>query len=324
VSTSDVAPTPSTPLGGLHHLTALREAQAASLRHLAVVAPQSSSGGAKISSRKLRPAVPDPDRPKRPLSPWLRFIKDFREKRSDLKGSPKIMLSAASAQWKAMPEPDKRQWQQPYEVEKKSYEAAFKNYVDSGKKAAWERPADKPKVPMTAFLQFAQEYRSKNAHMKVTESTKVASAFWKQMSPAEKAPYEQRYAEEKQKYAKAMEQYKASGKEEAWKAKVGIAAKEAEAAKKAEAATLKKKKAALKRTEAAAKKKAMALKKREAAAKKKELAAKKKQAATDKKKLAMTKKKLATEKKKLAAAEKKASAAAKKPPAVSSAAAAAQ
>eukprot|EP00420_Gonyaulax_spinifera_P039781 CAMPEP_0197869792 /NCGR_PEP_ID=MMETSP1439-20131203/611_1 /TAXON_ID=66791 /ORGANISM="Gonyaulax spinifera, Strain CCMP409" /LENGTH=152 /DNA_ID=CAMNT_0043488643 /DNA_START=54 /DNA_END=509 /DNA_ORIENTATION=- len=111
VSTSDVAPTPSTPLGGLHHLTALREAQAASLRHLAVVAPQSSSGGAKISSRKLRPAVPDPDRPKRPLSPWLRFIKDFREKRSDLKGSPKIMLSAASAQWKAMPEPDKRQWQ---------------------------------------------------------------------------------------------------------------------------------------------------------------------------------------------------------------------
>eukprot|EP00420_Gonyaulax_spinifera_P007155 CAMPEP_0197942598 /NCGR_PEP_ID=MMETSP1439-20131203/124490_1 /TAXON_ID=66791 /ORGANISM="Gonyaulax spinifera, Strain CCMP409" /LENGTH=598 /DNA_ID=CAMNT_0043565855 /DNA_START=62 /DNA_END=1860 /DNA_ORIENTATION=+ len=360
VSTLDAAPAPSTSLGGLHHHhMALHGAQAASPRHLAVAAPQPSAGGAKASSRKLRPVVPDPERPKKPLTPWLRFLKDFRAKRSDLKGSPQSVFTAASAQWKAMPEPDKRQWQQPYDVEKKSYETAFKNYVDSGKKAAWERPPDKPKVPMTAFLQFAQEYRSKNTHMKVTESTKVASTVWKQMSPAEKAPYEQRYAEEKQKYAKAMEQYKASGKEEAWKAKVGITVKEVEAAKKKEAAALKTKEAAakkkalalkrreaaagaakkkeaaaLKTKEAAAKKKALALKRREAAAKKKELATTKKAATAEKRKLAVAKKKLAAEKKKLAAEKKKklaaaekklsetAGSAAKKPSAGSSAAAA--
>jgi len=167
--------------------------------------------------------MPDPEKPKRPTTPWLRFLKEFRQT-TTVKG--KEVMSAGAKEWKAMPDAQKRRFEEPYEAECRVYEKALKEYVDSGKKAAWERPPDKPKKPVTAYMLYAQEYREKHPHLKVTEASQIASELWKDMQPAEKVQYEQQYQINLAKYKDDIKAYNESGKEEEWKIKVGITAKQ--------------------------------------------------------------------------------------------------
>lgn len=243
-------------------------------------------------------------------------------------------------EWKALA--DKGQYIQPYEAEMKEYKPKLEEYASSGKKDAWKRDPAKPKAPMTTFLRYAADFRSKHPDMKTTEASKAAGAAWKTATAMERASYGQIYASEKKGYDEALKAYKASGKEEAWKERVGIKAMEDKKSKLKKKEAIKKEKAKVaaatkKRTaaESLAKKKkaaeALAEKKKatlaakkkkaaEAAAKKKKVAAlmKKKKAAAaaaaKKKKIeALAKKKEkaadARKKKALAAAKKKAAAA---------------
>jgi len=240
----------------------------------------------------------DPERPKRPASPWLRFLAEFRQERKDL--AHKEVMKVAADEWKTFSDSKKSQWVEPYKIEKEKYDKDFKQYTDSGKLDAWKRDPEKPKRPITGFLEFAGEFRQKNPAMKMTEATKQASISWKALTPAQKAPYEKRYEEETKKYKAAMEEYKSSGKEAAWKEKKGLDAKDKQKEKAAE----KKKKAieikAAKKAKEAAKKakdKEIKAKKKEAEAAKK---AKKKEADAAKK---AKKKELAAAKKAKAAAK---------------------
>eukprot|EP00418_Pyrodinium_bahamense_P095058 CAMPEP_0179036220 /NCGR_PEP_ID=MMETSP0796-20121207/13506_1 /TAXON_ID=73915 /ORGANISM="Pyrodinium bahamense, Strain pbaha01" /LENGTH=357 /DNA_ID=CAMNT_0020732501 /DNA_START=97 /DNA_END=1170 /DNA_ORIENTATION=- len=217
--------------------------------------------------RGVRPAIRDPDRPKRPLTAWLRFLADFRRENPELK---KDALKAASEKWRVMPAAQKQPWVQSYEADKREYDTLYKAYVDSGKKAAWERPPGKPTRPKTAFLLYSMEYRDKNPHLKMTEQTQLAAALWKDMSPEQKKPYEQKYAQEKEAYTEALTAYKESGAEKAWKDKVGITTAE------------EKKRAAEEKKKAAEEKKKAAAEKKKAAAEKKKAAAEKKKAAVEK------------------------------------------
>jgi len=225
--------------------------------------------------RGVKPAMKDPDRPKRPLTAWLRFLADFRKENPTLK---KDALKAASEKWSVMPATQKQPWVQLYEADKREYDTLYKAYVDSGKKAAWERPPGKPTRPRTAFLLFSAEYREKNPHLKMTEQVQLAAALWKDMSPEQKKPYEQQYAQAKEAYNEALTAYKESGAEKAWKDKVGITMAE----EKKRAAEEKKKAAEEKKKAAAEKKKAAAEKKKKAAAEQKKAGAEKKKASVGK------------------------------------------
>merc|ERR1712060_31653 len=116
---------------------------------------------------------------------------------------------------------------------------------DSGKKDAWKRDPDRPKRPLTGFMRYAQEQRPKFSHIfKVTQQTKEISAAWKALSADAKAPYEQAYKTEKEKYDAQLKAYQASGKEDQWLKKVGIAderAKKQAAEEKAKAKEAEKK-----------------------------------------------------------------------------------
>merc|ERR1712014_509587 len=96
----------------------------------------------------------------------------------------------------------------------------------------------------------------------MTEATKAAAASWKTTLAAERAPYEQAYASEKERYVKELEQYKSSGKEDVWKERVGIKAQE----EKKNQLKLKKKEAAAKEKMKKATALAAAKRKKEAAA----------------------------------------------------------
>jgi len=240
-----------------------------------------------------KPVVRDPERPKKPTTAWLRFLQDFRSKNSSEKGV--TVMKTASGRWKLMKPEEKRPWEDAYQKEKAQFDKVYKEYVDSGKKDAWERPPNKPRKPGSAYFIYAGEYRAENPHLKPVEATKIAAALWKDMTPEKRRPYELKYEKDKEQYNKDLKAYEASGQEEAWKAKVGISKVEGK-----QRAALEKK-----RADAEKKKEAEAAKKKLAAEKKKAAAEKKKAVAAEKKKLAAEKKKLAVEKKKAAAAKKK-------------------
>jgi NADH dehydrogenase/NADH:ubiquinone oxidoreductase subunit G len=216
----------------------------------------------------------------------------------------------AAQDWKQLTLSQRAPYEEPYAQDMKVYSEKFKDYVESGKQDAWKRDPEKPKRPLPGFLRFAQEFRQKRPDLKITSQVKEAAAEWKAMPEEMRKPYEVKYSEEKQIWDRSMQEYKASGKEQAWKERVGLAGVEAKSAAKKEAAAEKKAAAAKKKKEAA-QKKAEAAKRKKAAAKKAEAAANKKAAAAKKKELALARKKkqaAAAEKKKEAALKKKAAA----------------
>ncbi|CAL1159112.1 unnamed protein product, partial [Cladocopium goreaui] len=165
----------------------------------------------------------DPERPLKPATPWLLFLQDFRADattRNTLKA--KEVMTAAAKKWREMPSPDKEKYEAPAKVAKEKYDEAMKAYVDSGKKDAWKRDPERPKRPLTPWMNFIQEHRQ-SASGSVTEVVKSGAAKWKNLSDIEKKGYEVGYAEAKEKYAQAMKAYKDSGKAAAWEEKVGIA-----------------------------------------------------------------------------------------------------
>jgi len=175
--------------------------------------------------RNASTLMSDPQRPKPPVSPWIRFVGDFRKQHQEVKG--KEVLKIASVEWKKMSEKQKSTWEKPYLIEKKTYTDEIKAYVDSGKSDQWKnkteflkRDPEKPKKPMTPWLNFIAEFRVKNPGLKVTEVTQSASKEWKIMTVEKTAPYKKSYEKAKAKYAKELQAYKASGKEQVWKNKV--------------------------------------------------------------------------------------------------------
>lgn len=199
--------------------------QAAPGPHVALVRPYAARSA---SSKPPR----DPERPKRPSSPWIRYLNHCRQQSPDMKG----IMSDAAKQWKAMSDGDKAPFVKPYEVDKAAYEKAFAAYKESGKLAAWKRDPEKPLKPLTAFMLYAKEVRQENPSLKLTEQTKLAGEKWKAMTPPQKQPYEDKASASAKKYKEEMEKYKASGKADVWRDKVGLSktdTKKAQEAKKA-------------------------------------------------------------------------------------------
>merc|ERR1712154_480294 len=114
----------------------------------------------------------DPERPKRPLTPWLVYLGEFRAAKSvELKSAD--VMKRASIEWKGMTDAQKGPYVSRCEGAKAQYEKEFKAYRESGKLDAWKRDPEKPKRPLTPFLRFTQEYRANNSSSgkKITEQT---------------------------------------------------------------------------------------------------------------------------------------------------------
>lgn len=164
----------------------------------------------------------DPEAPKRPISPFFRYLADFRGKTENVSG--KETVKQAAVQWKALTSLQKTPFQVPYEKERTAYVKAKAEYVSSGKKDAWKRDPEKPKKPLTSYLRFVQDHRktASTAGMKVTEVVKSAAAAWKILPLERKKIYESDYVKEKAKYEEDVRAYKASGNEKLWKDRVGF------------------------------------------------------------------------------------------------------
>mmetsp|Transcript_9262 Transcript_9262/g.19042 ORF Transcript_9262/g.19042 Transcript_9262/m.19042 type:complete len:352 (+) Transcript_9262:131-1186(+) len=166
-------------------------------------------------SRFMGTKVRDPEMPKRPVSPWLRFLKQFRKDRPDIKH--KEFMAAAAADWKSLSPNSKAPFESAYHVDKVQYDRDYQAFVDR-----WRRDPERPKKPPTAYLAFAADVRSQNPTLKASEQAKLAGGKWKAMSAAEKQPYQNRVAPQVESYREQMKAYKDSGKEAAWKERRGM------------------------------------------------------------------------------------------------------
>eukprot|EP00397_Hematodinium_sp_SG-2012_P011440 GEMP01011579.1.p1 GENE.GEMP01011579.1~~GEMP01011579.1.p1 ORF type:complete len:369 (+),score=115.76 GEMP01011579.1:182-1288(+) len=169
-----------------------------------------------------RPVLRDPNRPALPLSAYFRFAESYR-KEKNLKGGVQTMKEIGAA-WKTLPEEKKKPFLASYQVDRDKYTAAFQKYKDSGALDAWKRDPLRPKAPLTAFIRYLEEFRNsdKAKGLVVTAVMKEGAIAWKVADLAKKNTLETAYQKDKAVYTKALEEYKASGKDVTWKKKVGI------------------------------------------------------------------------------------------------------
>jgi len=168
-----------------------------------------------------KPALADPERPKRPVGQWLRFLAQFRQK-TDLKS--KEVMKVASSEWKTLTTQQRRPFREADEADRAVYEEKMRAYIRSGKADAWKRDPAKPKKPLSSFFLFLKDFRLKPSPKPESpkELIQRAGKEWGELTPALKQLYADESAKALQEYSKQMQAYAMSGKDELWKKKVGL------------------------------------------------------------------------------------------------------
>jgi len=173
----------------------------------------------------------DPERPKRPLSSYMRFA---AAKRSQGMKS----MSEIGAAWKSASAADKQPFEQAAAADTATYRTEFDKYKASGKLDAWKRDPERPTRPSTAFMTWAQKERTRPdiSALSVSEAAKKLGAEWAKVPAAQKEPLETKFKADNESYKVQLQAYKNSGKEAAWLEKTGRLElqKKADAKKQAE------------------------------------------------------------------------------------------
>lgn len=179
-------------------------------------------------------SIRDPERPKRPLSSYLRFAREFRAKHSDAKD-----MRSISDGWKNLSEAEKQPFEKAFKAEIEVYNTAFKAYKASGKRDDFRRDLERPKKPMTSFFTWARQQRKapEIAHLSMLEQSAVLGPKWAAMPTEEKAALHAESQRLLEAYRAKLDIYKQSGLEEAWLERTGRLEiiRAAEAKKQAEA-----------------------------------------------------------------------------------------
>jgi len=168
-----------------------------------------------------KPAIADPERPKRPVGQWLRFVAHFRKK-TNLTG--REMMKVAASEWKTLSTQQRRPFREADAADRAEYERKKHEYIGSGKAAAWKRDPAKPTRPVSSFFLFVKDFRLKPSPKPELPKELImrAGKEWGKMTPAQKQVYVDKSARALEEYSKKAKAYAASGKEELWRKKVGI------------------------------------------------------------------------------------------------------
>jgi hypothetical protein len=178
---------------------------------------------AVLATRVWFSVVPDPERPKRPLSPYFRFAADYRAQFKDVK----IPAPELAAKWKALSEQEAAPYQQAFLQDKAAHDKEMERYKESGRSEYFKRDPEKPKQPLTPFLAWAQEQRKTGiyATMKLTDAMQALRPVWENIPQAEKDELRRTYDRAKEQHKAQVEEYRSSGKHEKWLAATGRQAK---------------------------------------------------------------------------------------------------
>ncbi|CAA2985317.1 Hypothetical predicted protein [Olea europaea subsp. europaea] len=190
---------------------------------------------------------------KKPSPPYVLWCKDqWNEvKKAYPDADFKEMANLLGSKWKTVSAEEKKPYEERYRAEKEVYlkivgnekrdhEALklleeeqkqktamdlleqylqFKQEAEKGKKKRTKKVKDplKPKQPMSAYFVFANERRAVllAENKNIFEAAKITGEEWKNMTEAQRAPYEQMALKNKERYAQEIEVYNQKKDEEA-------------------------------------------------------------------------------------------------------------
>ncbi|XP_021951746.1 transcription factor A, mitochondrial isoform X2 [Folsomia candida] len=193
---------------------------------------QSRLMSASAGVPKQKDGLAVPPRPKKPLTPYFRFLAQVREDAK--KENPKLkiteLMKKIGTQWDRLDEAGKEKYLAAYKKDMESYSATLDKYQasltpeqtalveqlkmekmskkDKREKKRRVKDLGKPKKPMTAFLLFL---RAQAKHGDTIEQyqqlAKQMGTKWKGMSEAEKAPYLAQYNDAASIYEKDLKKW---------------------------------------------------------------------------------------------------------------------
>eukprot|EP00429_Kryptoperidinium_foliaceum_P017451 CAMPEP_0176035620 /NCGR_PEP_ID=MMETSP0120_2-20121206/17627_1 /TAXON_ID=160619 /ORGANISM="Kryptoperidinium foliaceum, Strain CCMP 1326" /LENGTH=169 /DNA_ID=CAMNT_0017368987 /DNA_START=683 /DNA_END=1192 /DNA_ORIENTATION=+ len=128
---------------------------------------------------------------------------------------PTIQARILSAQYKALPEKEMKKWTKQAEADKLRYQEEMADYVPmekpGGKRKKAKKDPNAPKRNMSAYFLYSIEARpvvkEENPEATFGEIARIISAKFKGLSDSEKAKWEKKAAEDKERYQREMEAY---------------------------------------------------------------------------------------------------------------------
>ncbi|KAG8346679.1 HMG box domain [Trypanosoma vivax] len=159
--------------------------------------------------KEEKPKKPD-DYPKKPLSSYLIFSNDHREKLKAENPDAKIteILQKLGQMWSDASEAVKEKYKKLAQEDKERFERELNEYKKSGgtefsrSAKAKNKDENAPKRAVSAFMFFSKEFRSKHPNLSMTEGSKAAGAAWRELSDEKKKPYEAMAQKDKERYEK--------------------------------------------------------------------------------------------------------------------------
>ncbi|VEN60781.1 unnamed protein product [Callosobruchus maculatus] len=175
-----------------------------------------------------------PDKPKKPLTPYLRFLEKHRP--SIIKENPNLkhvdVIRRCADTWNSLSEAEKEKYKQNYKLDCEKYveklsdfnnsltdeqrsflEATSKNEKRKRQKRRLRKlfkETNKPKRPVVPFLRFMMEQcKMRNLSLRQLMGDPSLKAGWNGLPEAAKKRYQEEYEKEKKQYAKALEEWEA-------------------------------------------------------------------------------------------------------------------
>lgn len=196
------------------------------------------AGKGKGSAKAPAKPAKDPNKPKAPITSYMRFV---NEKRAEIKkDNPDAgigdVAKIAGKMWKELSDDDKAVYENAYKKEREAYNKLMEDYEPpAGMKRSKPKAAkdpNAPKKPLTAYFMWMNANRDRikkeNPDAGLGEIAKIAGAEWKDVDADEKAELEATYRENMEEYKEKMKSYTPSKKSSpAKKAKKAPAKKKA-------------------------------------------------------------------------------------------------
>ncbi|EPY19012.1 high mobility group protein B2 [Strigomonas culicis] len=170
----------------------------------------------KKEKRVPKEKKPD-DYPKAPLTAFFIFCSEKRDqlRRENPNDSVGDIGKKLGAQWKLVSAEDSARYQKQAEADKARHEREMAAYIAKGgakfsrqsksKGKHQKREKSAVKRAMPAYMFFAQDFRAKHGDLSMTEQMRQAGAAWKQLSAAEKEPFEAKAAKDKARHASEVQ-----------------------------------------------------------------------------------------------------------------------
>ncbi|CAH2007233.1 unnamed protein product [Acanthoscelides obtectus] len=183
-----------------------------------------SHASAVTATEKLK-GLNIPDKPKRPLSPYLRFVENY--KHSVLKENPDIKITEVvkkcAEKWNSMSEEEKQKYKENYKIESEKYSQTISDYnksltneqIQALKEIALEKKTkkqkrkmkklckdtNKPKRPLLPLTMYMMEVcQMSNIPLKELMKDPDIRKKWESLPESDRKRYEEVYQRKKAKY----------------------------------------------------------------------------------------------------------------------------